>query len=194
MEILRYVGKNKNYIKLYEVKCECGKIYVTRYDTLKRGLNKCRPCSARQNGKESAKHNMSYSDTYKTWQSMTDRCKTHQYYISSGIQVCEKWKDFTNFYNDMGKRPSKQHTIDRIDNSKNYYPQNCRWATWKEQNRNVKSNRCIEYIGMKKTIAEWAEIYKKPYHVIRDRVFKWGWDVHKAFTQPVAYRRPRNHQ
>ena len=84
-------------------------------------------------------HGMSKSPTYGSWVSMKKRCyypKTNDFdiYGGSGIIVCERWKgSFTNFYEDMGLRPSLKHSIDRLDSSGNYEPANCRWATPKEQ-------------------------------------------------------------
>jgi hypothetical protein len=82
------------------------------------------------------------SPEYRSWQMMKNRCvnpKAHDfvYYGGRGITVCKKWKDsFEAFLEDMGRRPSPLHTLDRKDVNKNYTPSNCRWATRKEQARN----------------------------------------------------------
>lgn len=88
-----------------------------------------------------SRHGKTYSSEYYSWASMKDRCsnpKAQEYfrYGFRGISYCEKWENFTGFYEDMGDKPSKNHSIDRIDNNKGYYKENCRWATKSEQNSN----------------------------------------------------------
>jgi len=85
-------------------------------------------------------HNLSKSRTYKSWQGMWQRCtnpKHHKFaaYGRFGITVCDRWKSFENFLADMGERPAGM-TLDRIDGSGHYEPDNCRWADIYTQNRN----------------------------------------------------------
>jgi hypothetical protein len=77
---------------------------------------------------------------YKTWQNMIARCQNplhpiYDNYGGRGITVCERWKTFVNFFADMGERPDSK-SLDRIDNEKGYFPDNCRWATKQEQDLN----------------------------------------------------------
>jgi hypothetical protein len=87
-------------------------------------------------------HGASNTAEYKIWSGMKKRCynpnsKAYRFYGERGVQVCDRWlNSFENFLADMGRRPSKRHTIDRRDNSKGYEPGNCRWATWTEQHKN----------------------------------------------------------
>lgn len=99
---------------------------------------------------------------YSAWQAMLRRCdnKNHPSYHrygGRGINVCERWLSFHNFIADMGPRPNGC-TIDRIDNDKGYSPENCRWATRKEQQRNQSTTRKITIDGILYIAADLAEI------------------------------------
>lgn len=89
--------------------------------------------------KPNYKHGMYKSAAYKRWIYMKARCNTDIKYVSKGIKVCDRWQSFQNFYEDMGDPPEGM-TLDRIDGTKGYSPDNCRWATVFEQNRNLSSN------------------------------------------------------
>jgi len=79
---------------------------------------------------------------YRSWQMMKNRChnpkaRDYAYYGGRGISVCKKWREsFAAFLQNMGRRPSDKHTLDRINTNKNYTPSNCRWATRETQARN----------------------------------------------------------
>lgn len=157
-------------------RCDCGKYKEMLVSNLKNtkscGCARVRPRKDR-------------SDVYYVWQNMIRRCgntnhKIYPDYGGRGIVVCERWRDFKNFCDDMGKRPSKQHSLDRINNDGNYCKENCRWATMKTQGNNRRSNVVIEYMGESKTIAEWSDTKGLPYMAIFHRV-KRGWPVERLF-------------
>ena len=113
-------------------------------------------------------------------------------YGGRGIKVCDRWQDFENFAADMGPRP-EGCSIERIDNDGGYNPENCRWATRKEQNRNTRRNKLMTMGGVTRCLSEWAEVVNIHETVLRQRLFM-GWTDEKALTTPVRVlkRRKRN--
>lgn len=126
---------------------------------------------------------------YMAWDHMIRRCtcpsnKIYHRYGGRGIKVCKKWlKSYPAFLKDMGEAPSPQHSLDRIRNSGHYTPSNCRWATYKEQNRNRRDNVRLRFNGQLKTVAEWAEVLGMPRRIIYERR-KRGWPTKLALTVP----------
>ncbi len=128
---------------------------------------------------------------YISWVGMIQRCHNPNHnrypvYGARGIVVCDRWKSsFISFLSDMGPKPTPKHTIDRFPNQTgNYEPGNCRWATIKEQQRNRKSNTILEFNGEKRCVSEWAEIKGVPSHVILGRI-KAGWPIGRIMQEPV---------
>lgn len=140
-----------------------------------------------------------HSSEYLSWTAMRARClnpKSAKYptYGARGISVCDRWKNsFINFLEDMGRKPTTKHTLDRWpDRGGNYEPSNCRWATPKEQAKN--RSRCgpvgisITFRGETKTPLEWARLLKIPSTTIRERL-KAGWSAEDALTTHVKPRK-----
>ncbi len=123
---------------------------------------------------------------------MKYRCREdspfRKYYADSGITVCDRWKIFENFLQDMGVRPSTDLEIDRIDNKRGYEPGNCRWATREEQHSNKRNNRWYEYNGKLRTLSQWAHCVGISASVITGRLNK-GWSIEKALMTPVRGKR-----
>lgn len=136
-------------------------------------------------------HGMSRSSEYKTWESMLQRCinpnnKSWKRYGARGITVCERWKSFENFYADMGDRPAGM-TLDRKDNDKGYSPDNCRWATYAEQNRNYSRNVLIEWGTKRMTVTDWEKELGMKHRTLDNRLRR-GWSIERAITHPVQYK------
>lgn len=121
---------------------------------------------------------------------MVDRCtkpscKTFHHYGGRGITVCDRWMQFANFLEDMGRCESDDLTIERIDNDKGYSPENCRWATMKEQARNRRNTLYIDFNGERKPLAEWCDIFGLNYKATWSRLYRKGWSVGRAFSSPA---------
>jgi hypothetical protein len=116
---------------------------------------------------------------------MIGRCQSNPRYKALG--VCKRWKTFKNFLEDMGERPSKLHSIERIKNEVGYRPGNCRWATKAEQNRNTRSNRRITINGRTMILADWITEFGIPVQTYFDRR-KRGMDEVSALKTPRATR------
>jgi hypothetical protein len=137
-------------------------------------------------------HGHSRSSEYRIWLTMIQRCDNpraaaYDRYGGRGIRVCERWlQSFENFLEDVGPRPSLEHSIDRIDNDGHYEPGNCRWATKLVQVRNQSRNRYLTFAGETLTISEWAQRYGLAPNVLGNRI-SGGWPAEKALTTPVHH-------
>lgn len=128
---------------------------------------------------------------YRAWRDAKSRCNNpnhagHKNYGGRGITMCKRWQEsFQSFLDDMGQRPTAQHTLDRIDNEGNYEPGNCRWATWTEQHRNRRNSRLLTCQGETLPMCAWAEKYGIATAAIANRIES-GWSVERAITRPTA--------
>jgi len=184
----KIVGKSKSGNFNWLCKCDCGNIKEVIGSGLKNGHTKSCGCLRRLlSSKRNSTHGMSNNLEYKNWAKMKSRClnKNIQGYKNwggRGITVCDRWlNSFENFFEDMGKRPIGM-SIDRIDNNGNYCKENCRWATRKEQMRNMRINKMLTYKGETKCLAEWSEKLDINYHTLSSRI-RYGWSVDKILSQ-----------
>lgn len=146
--------------------CSCGKKVVVHGRYLRDGDTQSCGCIEKELLRNrNTTHGLSKIPEYAIWNGMKNRCYNENVYKYSdyggrGIEVCERWKNsFVNFLNDMGRRPSKKHSLDRIKVNGNYTPSNCRWATPKQQAKNKRNNRWIVYKNRKKIFQEWATFF-----------------------------------
>ena len=146
------------------------------------------PSSLRTHG-----HGTDNSPTYRSWAQMLQRCRNPKNdrfkdYGGRGIIVCDRWRSFENFLSDMGSRPEGT-SIDRYpDKNGNYEPGNCRWATRREQQNNMRSNAVLACYGITATLSEWAERTGIAKDTLRRRV-NMCWPVDRILAQPVQQRR-----
>ena len=181
-------------------RCECGTVKTVATSHLRQGKSRSCGCLEKELTSARAKtHGMSATVEHRTWMSMRDRCRNpkaahYDCYGGRGITVCERWiNSFGNFYEDMGPRPSSRHSIDRIDVNGHYEPQNCRWATTKQQRRNTRKTRIVCYLGRDISLAEAAELSGIPVATLAQRL-KLGWGSDRLFSPVRPIRRPAGSQ
>jgi hypothetical protein len=148
--------------------CDCGKnLVITGYE-LKIGHTKSCGCMKveriRLLNKKNYEEGFQKTSEYQSWKAMIHRCNNPNYryyheYGGRGISVCDRWRDFGLFLEDMGSKPSPKHSIDRIDVNGNYEPGNCRWATSEEQTRNSRVRKDgssgVRGVYLDKTTGKW---------------------------------------
>lgn len=172
-----------------EFRCDCGAIVVKRYSLVKRGDTKSCGClHVESTTVRFMTHGLRRSPEYNSWRGMRERCgntsnKHYAQYGGSGIVVCERWSKFEAFLADMGAKPSPKHSIDRIDNTKGYSPENCRWATNTQQAKNRRTTVRIACLGgmCLKDAVKHAGVVSEP--TVRLRLRK-GWSEHDALYTP----------
>jgi len=139
-------------------KCDCGN--TTNVNTYDIKSGKTKTCGCAVGGKET--HGLSKIPEYKIWASIIQRTTnpndfSYPKYGGRGITVCDNWLKFENFIEDMGRRPNKNLSVERVNNDKGYFSDNCKWDTRKNQNRNKRSNRHVTINGITKLITDWLD-------------------------------------
>jgi hypothetical protein len=193
--VIYFAGRESNGALEWRCRCDCGNETVVRGTRLKSGSTQSCGCLSREVTIErSLRHGKSYTRIYRVWNSLVTRCTNpahHDYpnYGGRGITVCEQWQhSFDTFFKDMGEPPTNKHTLDRRDNSLGYSPENCRWATPLEQQRNKRNSHFITYADETLTIAEWAARTGISPSMVYSRIYR-GWSAERALTVPADPKR-----
>jgi hypothetical protein len=156
--VIRFDHKSHDGRLNWLAKCDCGTVKTVIGPALLSGASKSCGCLWHET---ITTHGMTKTRTFKSWDSMLQRCTNpnapdYHRYGAVGIKVCDRWKEsFNNFLVDMGERPAGK-TLDRIDVKKDYTPENCKWSTASEQQRNKNNNRYITFRDETKLVKDWA--------------------------------------
>lgn len=150
--VLGFAGRDSRNATIWNCKCVCGNEKKVIVGSLMKGKSKSCGCMQYKIAAEkNRKHGLSGTPTYKSWHAMLQRSEGkggHQSYVDRGFTVCDRWMSFINFVEDMGMRPIGK-TLDRIDNTKGYSKDNCRWATPIEQANNKDTTKYVVVNGEK---------------------------------------------
>lgn len=189
LTVLRFANNHLDLYPKWWCRCDCGNELAVFYTALVakkkgEGTKSC-GCLKRESN---TTHGFSQSPTYSSWCSMIQRCfnpnsPDWNNYGGRGITVCERWRQFSNFLADMGERPLGT-SIERVRNWEGYKPHNCVWANAKVQRRNTRTNRYLEFQGMRRCLSDWCYILKLPYNAVSNRL-QVGWSVEDALTKPI---------
>lgn len=190
------IGKDAHGGYVWRCVCDCGNEHIVRSGKLICGnVTSCGCVRRKRCGDRFRTHGCGRTKLYKVWKSMRDRClnpKNRAYisYGGRGITVCSEWNNSYESFRDwaLSNGYSGGLSIDRVNNDKGYYPENCRWATSAQQANNKRNNKEIEYNGETHTISEWERIlgFKKSSLNARLRM---GWSVERALTTPLRERK-----
>ena len=171
----------------WKCKCICGNEKIVCHYQLAKG--KTRSCGCLQIKHGETRTWEPQSPEWISWASMRQRCnnqKGEQYprYGGRGITVCDRWQNsYPNFLADMGRRPTLKHSLERIDLNGPYSPENCKWATSREQARNRSNNVKLELNGVHLCARDWSERLGISEGAICKRI-KAGWSVERILTTP----------
>lgn len=173
--IIKYAGKDKHNLYLWECKCDCGTVFVTTGNALRTGRTKSCGClqkeiasktlrdyneSPRKFTKGHYKHGDNKTRLHSIWCGMRRRCReNNKHYGARGISVCKEWEESYLSFKKWALENGYEETlsIDRIDNNGNYEPSNCRWVTQTEQCRNRRNTVYLTLDGIAKPLSQWCE-------------------------------------
>lgn len=171
--------------------CDCGTRKMVAQPSLRRGISKSCGCLIVDTHRT---HGQTKQSEFRIWDQMKQRClnpkhKNYSYYGGRGIRIHEDWlRSFVAFLEAVGSRPSTRHSLDRINVNGNYEPGNVRWATKKEQGRNIRRNRLVTANDKTQTLADWADETGLPYNTIYSRL-RLGWSDDRIVNEPQKIRK-----
>jgi hypothetical protein len=185
-----------------ECLCDCGRSHTTWIQCLVKGQSRSCGCYKRDQGASAtyrhgeARHGQQTPE-YIAWSAMIRRCENpkatqYEYYGGRGIKICPRWRhSYELFLEDMGRRPTENHSLDRIDGDGDYEPVNCRWASTIVQANNKRGLRLITIDGETKTLTNWANHVGLCKGTIEARIYRYGWDPVRAVLEPPGPNGPK---
>jgi hypothetical protein len=193
LSVLSRAGNDKHGSAMWNCVCDCGVTGVFKGRNLTIGKTKSCGCWLLEQRRSPKKHGhtsrtLGATSEYSAWKAMRQRCenpnnRSWKDYGGRGITVCDRWHTFSNFLQDMGKKPSPNLSIERVENNSGYTKENCIWATKRVQNRNKRNNIILTHNGKSQTIKDWANEYGLLFGTLYFRILR-GWPMEKALTPP----------
>lgn len=180
----------------WKCRCDCGNEFIQEDRHLTRRIS-CGCMSSNQYANPNSDYSFfvksgkidksTYNRLKMEWISMKSRCKESYHdshvYFQRGIKICEQWDEFRPFALwAINNGYNNKLTLDRLDNEKGYSPDNCRWATWKEQQNNKRNNVYITYLGKTQTLKQWSEELNIDYGLLKNR-YRRGWQAPMLFSE-----------
>lgn len=186
---------NKENRAMWLCRCECGNEKIVVGKDLREGKSLSCGCLKSEILKKiKTKHGKSNFKLLYVYYTMKGRCYNkndihYKYYGERGIIICKEWlDDFKNFYTwAINNGYQEGLSIDRIDNNKGYFPENCRWVTQKEQCRNTRKNHIVTYNGKTQCLSAWAEELGIKRSTLQRRL-RVGWSIEKALTTLIKQK------
>jgi hypothetical protein len=182
-------------------KCDCGVEKEIDLNSIKRKKSTSCGCFSKEVAKEnSTKHGLAMLSTgikhpdYSIWTKLKHRClnpndKSYKHYGGRGIKICDRWiNSFENFINDLGWRPSKNYSLERIDYNKDYCPENCKWILKSEQSKNCRRVKLIDYDNQKYCLTDLCKKLGLSYSTMRHRVYDLKMPFEEAIKYPQHYK------
>ena len=192
LTVVGFDHKDEKSHKYYQFRCDCGNLTIVRgLDVISGSIKSCGCFRKARQGLSRTPEGIAIYHAIKRCHNPDDPQFYH--YGGRNIKVCDRYKGkdgIQNLIDDIGRRPTSEHSLDRKNNDGDYEPGNIHWATWEEQANNRRGNHLITYKNETLTIAQWSKKLNIEHWVIRSRLSK-GWSEHKALTTPVKLYRKR---
>ena len=195
LTVAKLLGTNGQKL-LWECVCDCGNTVIHTTSELNYGSIRSCGCLKHETGDKLKKYNARDRKLYYRWSCIKGRCynpndNAYPNYGGRGIKMCPEWEnDFYTFRDwAIANGYDESLSIDRIDNDKDYSPDNCRWTNAKIQSNNRRSNHYITIDGVTKTMMQWSEFYNIDYARVQKRLLA-GWSEIDAITKPIRPKKP----